>query len=298
MADEFEQQVAPFRRELLAHCYRMTGSLSDAEDALQDALVRAWRGLAEFEARSSLRTWLYRIATNACIDLIADRRGRTLPDRVADDEAEPRWLEPFPDALIDDDGPAAIYARREATRLAFVAALQRLPPRQRAMLILRDVVGLSAEEAAAALAVSVASGTSLLQRAREALEQPARRRAPPEPAALAELLARFVRAWERGDARELIALLRHDALTTMPPVRLWFRGADAIVEYMAAHVFPDGPVHFVPVALNDAPGFAIYRRGAFAALTVLDVEGDAIAAFHSFMAVDPARYQLAVSCRT
>jgi RNA polymerase sigma-70 factor, ECF subfamily len=298
MADEFEQRVAPYRRELLAHCYRMTGSLSDAEDALQDALVRAWRGLADFEARSSLRTWLYRIATNACIDLIADRRGRTLPDRVADDDGEPRWLEPFPDALIDDDGPAAIYARREATRLAFVAALQRLPPRQRAMLILRDVVGLSAEEAAAALDVSVASGTSLLQRAREALEQPARRREPPEPAALAELLARFVRAWERGDARELIALLRHDALTTMPPVRLWFRGAGAIVEYMAAHVFPDGPVQLVPIALNAGPGFAIYRRGAFAALTVLDVEGDAIAAFHSFMAVDPARYQLAVSYRT
>ena len=291
MAGDFEQQIAPFRRELLAHCYRMTGSASDADDALQETLVRAWRGLPSFEGRASLRTWLYRIATNACLDLIGERRGRTLPNLAGDDDPEPRWLEPFADALIEPDGPHAIVTRREATRLAFITALQRLPARQRAALILCDVVGLTAAEAAEALEVSVATVTSLVQRARE----PARRRASTEPSAIAELVAKFQRAWESGDTRALVALLCEDALATMPPVRMWFVGRDAIGAYMAEQVFPTGPIELVPAALNASPAFAVYRRGAFASLTVLELDGDHIAAFHSFFAVDPARYGFTMS---
>jgi len=170
-----------------------------------------------------------------------------------------------------------------------------LPARQRAALILCDVVGLTADETAAALEVSVASATSLVQRARETLALPVRRRSAPEPSAIAELVAKFQRAWESGDTRALIALLREDALATMPPVRRWFVGRDAIAAYMAEHVFPTGPIELVPAALNASPAFAVYRRGAFASLTVLELDGDAIAAFHSFFAVDPVRYGFAPS---
>ena len=311
---EFEHQVAPFRRELLAHCYRMTGSLSDAEDALQDSLVRAWRGLASFEGRSSLRTWLYRVTTNTCLDLVADRRGRALPPQLhsrgaIDDQLvtdlEPVWLEPFPDALLEDDPetrPDAVYARREATRLAFVAALQRLPARQRAILILRDVVALSAEEAAAALEISVATANSLLQRARATLEeQPHRRSAPTDPGMLRELLAGFVGAWERGNPAELIALLARDAITSMPPMTLWLQGPDDIAAFMVGTVWSRGRFHLVPCALNDAPAFAVYLAAGgepmtLVAVTVLEIDGGAVSAFHSFMAssprFDPARYGL------
>jgi len=298
---EFEQRVAPYRRELLAHCYRMTGALSDAEDALQDALVRAWRGLAGFEGRSSLRSWLYRIATNACLDLIAERRGRALPNLVAPAGApdapvvpapEATWLEPFPDALIEDDPesrPDAIYARREATRLAFVAALQQLPARQRAVLILRDVVALSADETAVALDVTVATANSLLQRARAALPaMPAREAVSPE------LLARYLRAWEAGDPDALIAVLRSDAIATMPPAALWLTGTDAICAFMIARVWSRGPLRLVPYAANDAPAFAVYEgSGALASLTVLETAGDLVTAMHSFMAPPAARYGLA-----
>jgi len=313
-APEFEHQVAPFRRELLAHCYRMTGSLTDAEDALQDSLVRAWRGLASFAGRSSLRTWLYRVTTNTCLDLVADRRGRSLPSLVhprgaVDDpmpaDLEPVWLEPFPDAAIEDDPetrPDAVYERREATRLAFIAALQRLPARQRAVLILRDVVALSAEETAVALEISVATANSLLQRARATLEdQPHRRPAPTDPGMLRDLLARFVGAWERGNPEELIALLTRDAITSMPPATLWLQGPDDIVAFLAGKVWPRGRFRLVPCAVNDAPAFAVYLASGdelmtLMALTVLEIDGGAVSAFHAFMAVaprfDPARYQL------
>jgi len=290
----FVERVAPFRKELLAHCYRMTGALSDAEDALQDALVRAWRHLGGFEGRASLRTWLYRVATHACLDLIAGRRGRTLPHLVEADDREPSWLEPFPDAAIEDDPdtrPDAVYARREATRLAFIAALQRLPARQRAMLILRDVVALSSEEAAAALDVSVATANSLLQRARDELGADAHRRPTRATGAMRdELLARFLRAWESGDPAQLIAVLRKDAITTMPPAALWLSGREAIADFVTANVWPRGPLRLVPTLANDAPAFAVYLPHGFGWLMVVELDDDAIAAFHSFRAIDPARY--------
>jgi RNA polymerase sigma-70 factor, ECF subfamily len=313
---EFEQRVAPFRKELLAHCYRMTGSVSDAEDALQDSLVRAWRGLAQFAGRASLRTWLYRVTTNACLDLVGARRARAMPyqlgppggphDPLAPD-LEPVWLEPFPDALFEDDPetrPDAIYARREATRLAFVAALQQLPARQRAILILRDVVALSAEEAASALEITVATANSLLQRARATLaDQPHHRAAPADPGALRELLARFVRAWEDGDPAQLIAVLARDAIVSMPPDALWLQGAETILAFIVAHVWPRGRFHLVPCAVNDAPAFGAYVRTGetltLMALTVLETDGREVSAFHAFMATmprfDPARYGLAAT---
>lgn len=293
-----EAELGQYRRELLAHCYRMTGSLGDAEDALQDAMLRAWRARDSFEGRASLRTWLYRIATNACLDLVAERRGRSMPylerppgDPSASDAA---WLEPFPDALIEDDPehrPDALYTRREATRLAFVTALQRLPARQRAVLILRDVVALSAEEVAETLDITVATANSLLQRARDTLGQP-HRRPPVDAARLADMLARYLRAWETGDTGELIALLKVDAITSMPPVPLWLAGRDAIVAYMVEHVLPGGPLRLLPCAANGEPGFAVYRPGGFASISLLDFDDDGLVAFHSFMAVDPVRFGL------
>jgi RNA polymerase sigma-70 factor (ECF subfamily) len=310
----FDAAVVPFRRELLAHCYRMTGSLADAEDALQESLVRAWRGLPRFEGRSSLRAWLYRVTTNACLNLIAARRARSLPhlalpagspDDVVALDLESPWLEPFPDDLLEADPatrPDAIYTSREAIRLAFISALQRLPGRQRATLILRDVVALSAEETAAALELTVAACNSLLQRARASLEV-APAPAVTDPTTLTELLARYLRAWEGADANALIALLRADAIASMPPSPLWVVGAQAVIDCMVRLVWSGGELRLVPYAANAAPAFAVYqRRGevmALAALSVVELDGGAIAAIHSFLTADPsfhaARYGLAAT---
>jgi RNA polymerase sigma-70 factor (ECF subfamily) len=287
----------------------MTGSLSDAEDALQDSLVRAWRGLPKFEGRASLRTWLYRVTTNACLTLIAARRARSMPHLelpvgVAGDayelDLEPRWLEPFPDALLEDDRPDAIYGRREAIRLAFIAALQRLPARQRATLILRDVVAMSAEETAATLEMTVEAANSLLQRARANLEVVPMRAAPTDRS-LAELLARYLRAWEDRDANALIALLRADAIASMPPSSLWVQGAQAVIDCMVQLVWSGGELRLVPYAANAQPAFAIYqaRDGVMtlSALSVVELDGDIVASIHSFLTVDPKfhaqRYRLA-----
>ena len=289
--------------------------MCDAEDALQNGLVRAWRGLQKFEGRASLRTWLYRVATNACLDLIADRRGRTMPYTVTppgaiDDhpglELEPRWLEPFPDAMLDD-GPDAMYTRRESIRLAFVIALNALPARQRAVLLLREVVAMSAEETAEILGITVVASNSLLQRARETLAAlPRLRAADPAPAVVADVLAKYLHAWESGDANALIAILRRDAISSMPPNPLWLSGADVVGAYVAKYVFAGGPIRLVPYAANGAPAFAVYqRRGAafsLQALTVLELDGDRVAAFHSFLTLDPklsaARYGLASEVET
>ena len=191
----FAAQAERHRRELHVHCYRMLAYFDDAEDAVQETYLRAWRGRESFEGGPMLRAWLYRIATNVCLAMLADRRGRTMPYLIAPgDDGEPAWLEPFPDAQLEDDPetrPDAVYSRREATRLAFVTALQRLPARQRAILILRDVVAMSADEAAEALDITVATANSLLQRARETLDGPPRPRHT-DPRALAELLARVI----------------------------------------------------------------------------------------------------------
>jgi len=237
--DAFQQLVEPYRRELQFHCYRMLGSLYDAEDLVQETLLRAWRGRDRFEGRASLRSWLYRIATNACLTALAHRSNarRVLPEALsppADQmpEGEPAtempWLDPYPDAALDGladaaPGPDARYELREAVQLAFVAAIQQLPSRQRAVLLLRDVLGWSAGETASLLDTSVAAANSALQRARATLEQrfpsgqPTTQPAPDDRQRA--LLERYVRAWEDADLDGFVALLRDDAVLSMPPWR-------------------------------------------------------------------------------
>jgi len=290
MPETFADLVPPFRRELLAHCYRMTGAVSDAEDALQNAMVRAWKAFDSFEGRSSLRTWLYKITTNACLDLLAARRPRTMPElveRTAGDEVagDPAWLEPFPQ-------PDAAYANREAVRLAFLIALQVLPPRQRATLILRDVVGLSAEETATALETSVAAINSALQRARAELDEQPRARRAPVSGALGELLGKYLRLWEAGDAAGLVALLSKDAVLSMPPAPMWARGPEAIAELLRSVVFARGNSKLVACSANGAPAFAAYVDGNFVGLSVLDVEAGQIVAIQTFLGIDPTPFGL------
>ena len=254
--DEFERLVGPYRRELHAHCYRMLASVHDADDALQDALLRAWRGLGRFEGRSSLRAWLYRIATNASLDVIARRPRRVLPldDAPA---AETAWIEPYPDEQLG-------YEQREGVELAFVAALQHLPATQRAVLILREVLGFSAAEAAATLDTTVASVNSALQRARAAVRERAPERSQQETlrglgdAAVREIVERYVAAWDRGDVDGVVAMLAEDATFSMPPLTAWYRGREAIRAFL-----PTGPLsmprRFLPVTANGQPAFGTYR---------------------------------------
>src|SRR5262245_41069451 len=245
--------VEPLRGELHAHCYRMLGSVHDAEDALQEALIRAWRGLPRFEGRSSLRSWLYRIATNTCLDAIARRPRRVLPvdyGPAADPHAGPGepivesvWIEPYPDEKLGlEDGfaaPEARYERRESVELAFVAALQNLPARQRAVLILREVLGFSARETAETLETTTAAANSALQRARAALDerlpkqsQQATLRALGDER-VRDIVERYVEAWDRGDVEAVVSMLAQDAAFTMPPLRTWYRGRDAIAVFLA-----------------------------------------------------------------
>jgi RNA polymerase sigma-70 factor, ECF subfamily len=248
----YRRLVEPLRPELHAHCYRMLGSVHDAEDALQDALLRAWRGLPGFRGRSSPRAWLYRIATNTCLDAIARRPRRTLPpdrgpasdprDGLDAPLAESVWVEPYPDEVIGvDDGPAAPaarYERRESVELAFIAALQHLPARQRAALILRDVLGFSARETAESLGTTVASANSALQRARAA----ARERLPGQSQqatlralgdeGLREIVDAYVEAWESGDVEAIVAMLAEDAVVAMPPMPTWYRGREAVAVFL------------------------------------------------------------------
>jgi RNA polymerase sigma-70 factor (TIGR02960 family) len=294
---DFQALVAPHRRELHAHCYRMLGSLQDAEDALQDALLGAWRGLAGFEGRGSLRSWLYRVTTNACLQLIAQRPKRLLsadhgpaadPDRPVDQPVEgPVWLEPYP------EDPQAGIEKRESIELAFIAALQHLPATQRAVLILCEVVELGASEVAELLGTSVASVNSALQRARQAVEQ----RVPPRSQqetlrALGEghqqqLVASFVAAWERADVPALLALLAKDARFTMPPLPSWYDGRDAVGRFLAQQVFATA-WRLVPLRASGQLAFACYQGPAFhlGALNVLTLRGHEIVEMTGFL--DPA----------
>ena len=244
--------VEPHRGELHAHCYRMLGSVHDAEDALQEALLRAWRGLSRFEGRSSLRSWLYRIATNACLDAIGRRPKRTLPTEYppadpGEGPGEPLvesvWVEPYADeALGLEDGfaaPEARYERRESVELAFIAALQHLPATQRAVLILREVLGFSAREVAETLETTTASVNSALQRARAAVEerlpeqsQQATLRALDDEE-IRELVESYVEAWERHDVEAVVSMLSEDAAFAMPPLQTWFGGREAIAVFLA-----------------------------------------------------------------
>ena len=285
------------RPALTGHCYRMLGSAADAEDAVQETMLRAWRGLDRFQGRASLRTWLYRIATNVCFDALADRTRRVRPveegpaGTVADPLVErerTHWIEPIPDAaaLPADSDPAERAILRESIRLAFVAALQHLPPRQRAALLLTEVLGWSAAEVADALDTTVAAANSSLQRARATL---AARNLRPAPAALpetqAELLARYVAAFERYDVDALAGLLREDATLSMPPYALWLRGRDAIRAWLLGRGCGCRGSRLVPTAACGSPAFAQYRRGGGEpwALVVLELDGDRIAAWNAFL---------------
>src|SRR5215475_9713010 len=253
-ADAFERLIEPYRAELQAHCYRMLGSAADAEDALQETLLRAWRGLPRFEGRSSIRSWLYRIATNACLTMLERRPTRVMPiDHGAASDphdpperplVEPVWLEPYPDQALEVEdaspSPETRYERRESIELAFIAALQHLPSRQRAALLLRDVLGLAPAEIAAVLDTTPAAVYSLLQRARQAAAErlPARSQQATLRSIgdrrLRELVERYVQAWDVGDVAAITAMLADDATFSMPPRPNWYRGRAAVGAFLAA----------------------------------------------------------------
>jgi RNA polymerase sigma-70 factor, ECF subfamily len=267
----FRALVEPHRRALEVHCYRMLGSVTDAEDVLQETLLRAWRSLERFERRSSLHTWLYRIATNACLDEL-ERRPRR-PEPVVD---------PYPDARLEDAGtaiadPAARYALREGMELALLSAVQTLPGRQRAVLILRDVLGWTGPEVAELLESTVAAVNSALQRARATVDAELAPR--PARAAERELLRRYVDAWEATDIDGLVALLREDAVLTMPPQPA-VTGAPAVVAFLAAHC---GNLEATATWVNRQPAVMLRERdGSPHRLLLLDAAGDRLAALHAF----------------
>jgi RNA polymerase sigma-70 factor (ECF subfamily) len=296
----FERDIEAYRVELTAYCYRMLGSAFDAEDAVQDTLVRAWRHLHKFEGRSSLRSWLYRIASNVCFDVIARRKRRALPADLAEAGrpvemlgaplADTEWLEPVADAWVVPTGgdPAEKAVARDSVRLAFVAALQVLPPRQRAALILRDVLAWRPPEIAVLLDTTVVSVNSALQRARQTLAAAdTGNRAPGDEPVPRDLLDRYVEAFERYDIDALVALLHEDATWAMPPYSLWFRGLADIRGWLERK--PCGVSRFVPLALNGAAGFALYRESLSAGVydaygvQVLDIRDGAIAGVQTFL---------------
>jgi RNA polymerase sigma-70 factor (ECF subfamily) len=289
------------RAALTGHCYRMMGSAVDADDAVQETMVRAWRGLERFDGRASLRTWLYRIATNVCLDMLADRsrRARPMEARAAgtvDDPLEPlprtHWLEPIPDAraIPADADPAEAAALRQSVRLAFVAALQHLPPRQRAVLLLTEVLGWSAAEVAQSLGTSVAAVNSALQRARATLEasRPAESAAAQLTPEQAKLVESYADAFLRYDVDTLVALLHEDATLSMPPYALWLRGRDAIRAWLLGRGCGCRGSRLLPTAACGSPAFAQYRPAPGGgwepwALIVLELAGDRIAAWSSFL---------------
>ncbi|HKO27273.1 MAG TPA: sigma-70 family RNA polymerase sigma factor [Solirubrobacteraceae bacterium] len=303
----FAALADPYRPELQLHCYRILGQVQDAEDAVQETLLSAWRGFESFEERSTLRSWLYRIATNRCLNMLRDsgRRPRTEPGAVYTAPEPTRygevlWLEPYPDALLEGiadgaAGPEARYESRETVTLAFLTALHRLPPRQRAVLVLRDVLGFSATEVAGMLETTPTSVNSALVRARAAIEERAPRahdRAPvPRSAQEHELVARFADAFERGDVEPIVALLAEDAWLTMPPEPHEYQGHDAITQvYADAFARRDNPHRLVPTRANTQPAFCQYVKdphtdvGRALGLLVLTLAGDRISHITRFPA--------------
>jgi RNA polymerase sigma-70 factor, ECF subfamily len=303
-AADFARLTDPFRAELLAHCYRMLGSVHDAEDQVQETLIRAWRSYGDFEGRASLRTWLYRIATNVCLRALENRSRRPLPSGLgapgADPEGPPAagpgevpWLEPIPDALVQADpaDPASVVVSRASLRLALIAALQYLPARQRAVLILRDVLQWRASEVADLLGTTTTAVNGLLLRARARIEQAGLAQEEiREPAETSQrsLLDRYASAFENADASALSRLLREDAVFEMPPMLTWFTGRDRIGRFLGARVLRQpGDLKMVPVAANGQPGFAGYLLGRDGhrhahAVQVLTVSSAAIAHVVSF----------------
>ncbi|MEA2322920.1 MAG: polymerase sigma-70 factor, subfamily [Solirubrobacteraceae bacterium] len=301
-------ELEQHRRALTAYCYRMLGSPFEAEDAVQDTLLRAWKSLDRFEGRAALRSWLYRIATNVCLDMLSgrERRARPMdlgPSRSPDGPIgeilpEVTWIEPVPDGLVlsDDGDPADVAASRETIRLAFVAALQHLPPRQRAVLILREVLRWQASEVAELLETSVASVNSALQRARATLDASDISESDPAPALDApdrELLARYVEAFERYDMDALTSLIHEDATQSMPPYELWLTGRDDILSWWVGRGAACRGSRVIPtVAANGSPAFAQYKPAADGdgydpwALQVVEIEDGRIVEFTFFLGTE------------
>ncbi len=319
-SDAFEALAEPFRREIKLHCYRMLGSLHEADDLVQETYLRAWRSFSNFEAGSSdehgsFRAWLYRIATNACLNALEGRKHqqRYLPDQLGPAsppklEGGPAldvpWLEPYPEANLEGfadaaPNPEARYTARESVQLAFVAAIQQLPPRQRAALMLCDVLGWASAEAASLLGGSTASINSALQRARESLSQRYSNRrsllqSQPTPAQQ-KLLGRYLRAWEGHDVDGFVAVLKEDATAVMPPWLQWFTGREVIGTFFAAAWKTCAGLHLVPTSANGQPAFAIYefsaadKRWNAHSIHVLTLEDDSISTVTLFL--DPHLFQ-------
>jgi RNA polymerase sigma-70 factor (ECF subfamily) len=289
--DEFVRLTGPFRRELLTFCYRMLGSMQDAEDLVQETYLRAWRSYQDFEGRAGPRTWLYRIATNACLNALRHGSRRVLPAGLGGPSTDPYatgprdheipWLEPIPDEQAD---PAAIVAGRAGLRLALIAALQHLPVQQRTVLILRDVLAWSADETADVLGTTPAAVHSTLQRARARLNrlEPAidEISEPPEQERR-ELLDRYADAFERADIAALTHLLTEDAVWQMPPNPSWFAGRDNVIRLLTSRLGTKR-TQLLPVRANSQPGFAMYVDGEAFAIKVVTLRGPAIAAVTSF----------------
>jgi RNA polymerase sigma-70 factor (ECF subfamily) len=304
-SEEFAALAAPYRRELLAHCYRMLGSVDDAEDQVQETLLRAWRSYGDFEGRSSMRTWLHRIATNACLRALENRERRPLPSGLGGPAPDPDgplptdgidlpWLQPVPDSLVSSSAgadPAAVVSSRATLRLALIAALQYLPPRQRAVLILRDVLSWRAAEVADLLGTSTTAVNSALQRARSQLTA----RAPAEDSIrepadqeTQDLLARYATAFESADVAGLAALLSADAAMEMPPMPFWFAGRELIAAFLARRVLRSpGAFRMIQVGANGQAAFAVYEGdegGTYRAhaIQVLDITAAGITRIVSF----------------
>jgi RNA polymerase sigma-70 factor, ECF subfamily len=308
--DAYARLIEPHRSELQAHCYRMLGSVQDAEDALQEALVRAWKNLDKFEGRSSLRSWLYRIATNTSLDAIGKRPKRILPvdygppadphGGVGEPLVESVWIEPYPDEMLGvEDGyasPDARYEQRESVELAFIAALQLLPPNQRAVLILREVLGFSAQETGEALDTSVASVNSALQRARATIDDKLPEQSQQETLKslgdekLRELVEDWADAWERNDVDKVVSMLAEDAAFTMPPMSRWFYGLDGIRGFLEKwSMLPEWGWRGIPTTANGQAAVAFYswdeeqRTRVPFAVNVLTFEGEKIKEVDAFI---------------
>lgn len=302
MATPDHAELETYRGELTGYCYRMLGSAFDADDAVQETLVRAWRGAAAFEGRSSVRSWLYRIATNVCLDQLRgrERRARPMdlgPSSTAESHlgaplAETTWLGPLPDAALTSD-PAELSASRESVRLAFVAALQHLPPRQRAVLILREVLRWKADEVAELLDTTVASVNSALQRGRATLDDRAPTPTSTAPDADVVLLDRYVDCFERYDIEELVSLIHQDATFSMPPFALWLRGTDDIARWYVGQGAACEGSRLLTTRANGCAAFGAYKltptghREPFA-LQVIQTDGGRITELHHFL--DPALF--------
>lgn len=279
---DFVRETAPYRRELTAHCYRMLGSVHDAEDVVQETYLRAWRGYRQFEKRSSVRTWLYRIATNACLTALANGSKRVLPSGLASAADDPHtspepapnvaWLQVIPDSWVDD--PAAVVTSRESLRLALVASLQHLPAQQRAVLLLRDVLAFPAADVAAMLELSVTAVKSSLQRARARMQDVAPSAdeviEPTDPRAR-ELLEKYMCAFENADTALLAEALRHDAALEMVGSRTWFSGRTTCLPFLAGVVGVQGDWRMIGIEANGQPAAAAYRRDDDAVLRAFGI---------------------------